>query len=329
MVMACKALKRRDHPITMDSVKSVAGLLDLWKPCREPVQTTEIPKDNGEMRPIVTFGPERLARDLMLHRMLQARFTPHPDQFNLKGRGRDRAINHIINSAQGAEGRHVVVADFRDAYGSIGREILDELPVPSRWLHNALIANVPCVNRQSLGAETNRGVPQGAAASSLILAAALKPLLDQLPSVSRNCLYGDDYCGVCPSEDAAAETRDAFEVALGNLHGLFVPKHLGIYSLTEGFNFLGYVIWKDATGSVRVEISDNSVEKFLSELLRRAEANLPLENLTKYKDSWLDSYPNAQDGDGYREIIHSYAQEALIIVECSRLSQLAQPPEYE
>jgi hypothetical protein len=141
----------------------------------------------------------------------------------------------------------------------------------------------------------------------------LQPLLEQLPSAARSVLYMDDYCGLCTSETAAAETLQAFEQALSTLPGQFAPKHLSLRDAREGFVFLGYEIRLTETGDIHFRISDEAFDKMLGNCWLRAWRGDTQEEIRTYIDRWSQGYGLAQLDDGDRMMMHS-AEDAWSMV---------------
>ena len=301
--------KKADEVVDAD-VQALAQSLQPFAPCTEPVKIIRVPKGLGEgYRKIQAPGPQRYALNRMARRCLEARFVPHPGQYAVRGKGRDRACADLARAIHQDERRYATVLDIKDAYGSAGT--ITGLPLPKAAYH--LVSLCP-YDEGELGVSSD-GLPQGAAASDLALAMILQPMLDMMPPEVVSFLYVDDLVCLSGSADAAAATSEALMQALSVLPGGFTPKFLREVPLSEGFTYLGYFMWRDHSGEVQIRVSEKAIDSLGNKCRRKAAKGYSQEQIHDALISWRESYSLAKFEEDQIYYIDRLPSEAKLIVE--------------
>ncbi len=312
MTAAYRASRRAKKAceVAPEEVEALAASLDPFTSCNEPLRTKQIPKWlSGDFRTIKVPGPRRYALNWLARRLLLARFVPHPGQYAVRGRGRDRACTDLARTITQQERRWLVLMDLRDAFGSATD--LSPLPLPQNVLHLVSLLNY-CDRDFELNAD---GLPQGAPASDIALASLVQPMLDMLPHEAVPFLYVDDFAGACGSADAAAATCEALMQALSTLPGGFSSKYLFVVDATDGFDFLGYHFRLDAQGELHIRVADHAFECLFGKCYFRAAEGKSVEEIERFLVAWRKAYALATLDDSELEEISNMASEAVLTVK--------------
>ena len=312
MTAAYRASRRTKKAceVTPEEVEALAASLNPYAPCSEPLWTKQVPKWlSGVYRTVNVPGPKRYALNWLARRLLLARFVPHPGQYAVRGRGRDRACTDLAMTITRQGRRWLVLMDLRDAFGSATD--LCPLPLPRNVLH--LVSLINCYDRDfELNAD---GLPQGAPASDIALAILVQPMLDMLPHDAEPFLYVDDFAGACSSADAAAATSKTLKQALTTLPGGFSSKYLLVVDAADGFNFLGYHFRLDSQGELHIRVAEHAFECLFGKCYLRAAQGKSVEEIERFLVAWRNAYPLATLDDWELEEIRTMASEAVLTVK--------------
>lgn len=200
---------------------------------------------------------QTLAKDLM-HAQHEPASHIHdwPDRGGCPG-----AVAHARDAIQ-HHGRYVVVADIRDCYPSFNPDYLyqiDLLPpepsraaLDSRELRYSLRGDVP-YGYDRTEQTRPRGLLQGGAASSSILAYALNDLPEHLPNDVVPICQSDNFIIVCRSRvecEAAAEALSRYYAATRRARFLHAWKWCGFETHWMAAILLPFTGRRDSTSSV-------------------------------------------------------------------------------
>lgn len=274
-------------------VELISQTLNPFVPCNEPINRLKIAKPEGGFRTVNDFGPFRRALDMIQTRLLQARFTPHPNLYSIRGRGQSQACARIFTDLQQIGGHFFAVTmDVENAFGSVdGSKVIQSVPVPRAPLRYALSLPSTSLSSINLGSGDTAGLPQGSTASNSIMAFVLQPLLTDLPNTALSYLYVDDFLGFADSESAAVELTYALAAALKKIPGHLKPGFLSISPINEGFDYLGYNFRRRSDDTVKMSISQKSWSRMIAKCGHKAQRGSPLDGLIQYGDDWLKSFP--------------------------------------
>jgi hypothetical protein len=143
----------------------------------------------------------------------------------------------------------------------------------------------------------------------------LQPMLEQLPSFATVIQYVDDHCMLCSTAAEAAETKHAFEEALGALPGTFSPKHLFVCDVSqEGFDFLGYRFELEK-GHLQVSIPHALFECFLERCEGMAAGGAAVEEIGEYVEAWWRSNEVAHGDEYYWHVLPEVPVDAVRMVK--------------
>ncbi len=312
MTAAYRATRRAKKAceVAPEEVETLATSLDPYASCSEPLRTKQVPKWlSGGFRTVNVPGPRRYALNWLARRLLLARFVPHPGQYAVRGRGRDRACTDLARAIAQQGRRWLTLMDLRDAFGSATD--LSPLPLPQNALHL-----VSLVQQHDRDFELNAdGLPQGAPASDIALAILVQPMLDMLPHDAVPFLYVDDFAGACSTADAAEATSEALMQALSTLPGGFSSKYLYVVDATDGFDFLGYHFRLDAQGELHIRVAAHAFECLFGKCYLRAAEGKSVEEIERFLVAWRKAYSLATLDDSELEEISNMASEAVLTVE--------------
>ena len=217
-----------------DHIREMAGKLDMFNDCGEPVRAWAEPKlpplndqaptstDANDYRPIFAFGWLRSAGQQLIVWVLEATFEV--DEFNhlTKGRGPDAAAEKInqlcVNGLP-----FVVIADIKNCFRSVQQEGLEKvLELPKAIVSNFLLIRstvklLPKPLTTSIGVfggTALSGLPQGSCASGKITGILLGPTLKSITSTDRIVLHGDDILIAASNQSEAKAFESALKKAL-------------------------------------------------------------------------------------------------------------------
>lgn len=218
LVRSTKKTERR----TVEWFEQAASDLRVWEDCGEPVNARAEPKSSGDgFRVICKFGPKRTALQTLCADMLEALFGVDPTNYLAKGRGPDRAADHLTRLIEESGYRFFVLADIKDFFPSVQLEALASIfDLPKVMIERCahIGTNVPLrphpipsntIDHRALDRAARRGLPQGSRASGVIAGLLLGRALRQIASADRVMSYGDDIAIAARSESEANALRKA------------------------------------------------------------------------------------------------------------------------
>lgn len=305
-----------DDPILVpDKVREIAGELDMFHDCGEPVTAWAEPKlpllNDGiptstnpeDYRPIFAFGWKRSAGQLLTKLILEAFFGIDDFNYLTKGRGPDAAakkVNQLCSNGL----PFVMIADIANCFGSVQQEGLEKLlGLPKAVVkHYVLIQpSVTLLHKPHtipigvFGGVALSGLPQGSCASGTIAGILLGPTLKGITSTDRIVLYGDDILIAASSLSEATAFETALKKALeSHTFGRFRLKHSGIYHTNDGFDFLKYrhriSSWD---GKITLSPSKRCYSRMERKVMAKAAepGKLMRSKMKLYLSRWMKSFP--------------------------------------
>lgn len=219
-----------------------------------------------------------IARDLIV-----AQHKPRPHIGDWEGRGRDWQIDQIqavlTSSRQG-----VVCADITRAFASVNMDAVYDLPyLPEPLTRRAIdYRSHRFVRRErseyarevAIAVRTNdgdlerspSGLMEGSPASNAIFSVLMDDLPDHLGEGISVFLYCDNIILIAPTVSRALQAREALARYLtGHRAGPFaIRSHVGLAG--EGFDHLGYRLWKRRTTDAEVSLSRSGWLKLVDRL---------------------------------------------------------------
>jgi hypothetical protein len=199
--------------------------------------------------------------------------------------------------------------DIKDCYPSMnGEEVLEYLPGPRAVLRQVILPPfeqhlLHSSKHAALLSKVRRGLPQGAASTALVAAAALVPVLNELPDDAVPILYVDDFAIFATSEAAAVHTMNTLQEALwASPVGHLELKMCNIHDVEDGFGFLGYRIFRDEGGGATAQPRQAALERLYEQLeaINPDTSSDPIRDKLYKALSWRCAYA-AWEGGGYAE----------------------------
>jgi group II intron reverse transcriptase/maturase len=221
-----------------------------------PGRRVYLPKPDGRKRglaiPAVRDRVVQQALRLRLEPYFEARFAETSYGFR-PGRSAHQAIGDVLASLhRGSE--WIVEVDIEDFFGSVSHERLRtavaEVVADGRILRLVQAFLQAGVMEEGRKRTLIAGTPQGGVISPLLSNAFLNTFDHQMLAAGHRAIrYADDMVVVCrtreEAEAALQQVRQILESQLGlRLH----PQKTRIVHITEGFEFLGFRLWRDAQG---------------------------------------------------------------------------------
>lgn len=281
-----------------------AASLDCRRPSGEPVFAWAEPKSNGGWRPVVNFGPRARACQRLVLDILRAWLGEGPFDFARKGRGRDKAINHVLERIKNGGARWFITADIRNFYRHINPEELDKLvPLPKSVIRNVLAIpeSTKVILKKDhppgLGLAVREGIPQGSLASAFIAAKVVEGVLQQLPArvsvgYADNALIGSK---------TQHEAKTTYEALAQLLHehpvGPLLLKEADVFQLGQPNDFLRYRLHRlppSKGGYAYAHPSPQGFAMMFSRLRQRLQAEPDDEMLLAVGGSYLRSWLGSQ-----------------------------------
>ena len=204
----------------------------------------------------------------------------------------------------------VIRGDITNCFPSMnGEAVLAMLPGPRAVLGQVLLPPpMECISYPYGYAlhtlKARQGLPPGAASTPLVAAAALAPVLDELPDGAVAILYVDDFAIFVSSKAAAVNTMNALREALWAAPvGDLQLKFCNIHHVAEGFGFLGYHIFRNAGGGVTARPRQAALEKLYDQLeaVNPGTSAYPLRDKLNKAISWRCAYAAWEGGDDLTE----------------------------
>jgi len=290
---ALKKVPEHERP-PKSAVPEIAGKIDPWKGTDEEVSLWWRPKlATGEFRPIMSFGIENRALQMLVLRALNACARTHPNQFAGRG-GTPAAIARVVQHLEAGYG-HAIECDISNCYMSFDEEkVPDYLPLPKAVTRNVVIAKylniksgkkkdnlfggnflLPNVSdpfgdevceQQMDGSQVDfeaarRGIPQRAATSPLVAEVLLAPVIDALPNSGTVVNYCDNFLLLAKdANDVVAMANTLGKLLAQSPVGPLKPSFT-FYQPEEWITFLGCAIRRQGS-KLEVTPSQDNVEKF-------------------------------------------------------------------
>ncbi|WP_428667628.1 reverse transcriptase domain-containing protein [Reyranella sp.] len=247
-------------PVTLLAVEERAAALNPFRPIKEAVMARLRQKHDGNWRITLDFNWKRRALINVAACVLDTILPRFDFDYLESGKGRDNAITYLKLMIDSEDYQYVVTADIKNCFGSaIKKMVANLLPIPAPVTrHVLLIENgvevevrphrtAPALSLNA-GAvpvtdEAARlGLPQGSAASSLIMRrAVLGPVLAQLPFAADLVLYQDDVAVAVKTKGEANAVLEALKTTLSSTPaGPLAIGQSDIRHIEAGFVFLGY-----------------------------------------------------------------------------------------
>ena len=254
---------RRKMPARIRPPESVvfgcAKSLNAWVGSDDPIELHLKQKagDPDHFRPILSFGLEHRALQLLVRRVLEAQADLHPNQYAT--RGIHAAIRRLIELMK--DGHHwAIETDITQCYQSFdGEKIAEQLPIPKevtrRSLLGAHLSLTLCsdifgpadpgeddeLTFPELFSDARRGLPQGSGSSPLVAEMLLAPLFESLPKGSAVVGYADNFLAVGQNESDVRSTTETLRSALkAHPAGHLVPKPPRVFEPGGAIQFLGH-----------------------------------------------------------------------------------------
>jgi RNA-directed DNA polymerase len=308
MLAVARAAKEKKYPLYPAKLDLMADALSCWEQPAAPATLYFKKKPDGSLRSIFSYRVMQAAQQYLVWWVLAPRVRLHLGQYAVAGRDRTAAVVKAMELME-AGYDWVIRGDIKNCYPSMnGEKVLDNLPGPRAVLRQVVL---PPLEQHLLYSKKHaalirlvrRGLPQGAASTALVAAAALVPVLNELPDDVVPILYVDDFAIFAKSKAAAAHAMNTLREALRAAPvGHLELKICNIHHVTDGFRFLGYEIFRDEGGGATARPLLTAVES-LYEQLEAIDAG---PSLDPHGDkmgkliSWRCSYA-AWDGDELTE----------------------------
>jgi group II intron reverse transcriptase/maturase len=239
-----------------EELQSLHGALkdDAYVPL--PGRRVYLPKPDGRKRglaiPAVRDRVVQQALRLRLEPYFEARFAETSYGFR-PGRSAHQAVGDVLASLHhGSE--WIVEVDIEDFFGSVSHERLlaavAEVVADGRILRLVRAFLAAGVMEEGRKRTLVAGTPQGGVVSPLLSNAFLNTFDHQMLAAGHRAIrYADDAVVVCLTrEDAKAALQQVRQILEGQL-GLRLHSHkTRIVHITEGFEFLGFRLWRDEQG---------------------------------------------------------------------------------
>lgn len=233
------------QPFNRKAFEALVNSFSLNAPLPGHARIVLVPKNNGKPRPTLKFSWEVKAAQLLVSDVLAAKRLVNPFEFNCAGKGRNRAASQMKDYIE--EGYcHVVIADIKDCYSSIGPKHLEWLKLPPKVLRYSVFPNMDMPiesseNTSEFLKAARHGLPTGAMLSGKIASGLIGRVLQTLSGDIRVRSYTDDVA-ICARTPAAADNiACAIKSGFKQLKaGPLAFKHLEVCDIIEGFSFLNY-----------------------------------------------------------------------------------------
>jgi RNA-directed DNA polymerase len=292
--------------LTWEEVVGIAKTLNPKKDCGEAVFVWAEPKASGfGWRPVCAFGPKRTALQTLCADILLARFGFNPSDYLRKGKGAECASDKIVDLVI-AGYEYFVLTDIKNFFRSVQKKGLHKvLGLPKAVVENSLLIGSDaslslgdCLHIcaiETLDGAAREGLPTGSRASQIVASILLGPALEQLASVDRIVVHGDDVAiGASSNSEATALLKALTEAVELHPFGPFRLKRYDIKHINDGFYFCQYRHKRDwLTGKVKRRPSDNGYKKYSRNIARIAAEKSPKEAwkaVAIYRWHWINSY---------------------------------------
>lgn len=264
MIEQAKKLNQAER-LCLSAYKTLADQLYLFQPINEVVMKWDKPKKTKlGTRPIMEFGPLHRAAQYMVKRVISVVFKPKPYQFDVAGRGRDKAIERILkNETEGFH--HVARLDVANFFGSFKWEgLYGLLPLPKDVIKNVVMPIALNIQPKAGGKNTKdttantselicagyiddthisgcqTGLPQGSACSPIIAAFVTGMIKLALPSNVRIIIFVDDIFIMAKTDAHLEAAKHALFSALGKSPAGTFELTTSQENFKSGIDFIGY-----------------------------------------------------------------------------------------
>lgn len=275
--------------VAVTGLSTIASKLNAFEGTDEAVALNFKPKKSNPcvFRHTMNFGICNRALHELVKPVLSVIANLHADQFATKGlhKAIERAAEAVADGyVWGFE------IDIADCYPSFDAGKLAELiPLPKKVVENVLTSthlnltpgNITTWFPADEGDEdlktlfasdfagAQRGIPQGSAASPLLVEVLLAPVFAQLPKGGVAIGYSDNTLLLGKNEEEAVSMAKTLRSALvAHPAGHFEPT-LKEFKGGTPIEFLGHRIARTKGGSVRIEVSPDNRHKFRKNLKTR------------------------------------------------------------
>jgi hypothetical protein len=317
------------HRASEAEVMRIARDLDVWRPCNEPARSTLQPKASGGYRDITSFGLVNRARLRLIERVLKPFLRLHPNQYAVKGGGKEAAIAAVYDALKDRTSPRSLKWAFRldvsGFYGSINLRAVEHwLPVHRKIVENnltldafnlrkakrtsgSLYQSLPGVGSLSRG---RVGIPQGSPCSNLVAEIVLAPLIDHMHRLGAWIIaYADDILILAHTKrEAEAHCKALIEALARHPAGPFDPKYAQVRRVDHGFEFLGQ-IFRTRYERVKVRPVEHKIQRFVGKIMTYTDVarcvpdKVDLKWLRMRVRAWIAQYPLWEEGRGIAELL--------------------------
>ena len=319
LAIANRSLHADDrHP--PEALLRLAGGLDLFAPCDEPVVGAYQEKPRGRVRERHGFGLRQRARQILAYRGLAELFQPPPWQFGVKGKGRDDAAVEVRRQLGEGCG-WFVRANIKDPWDCfVSSKVMAHVPLPRAVIENVILYNalniVPdetaaCIRvggrsfhpgyeyysyHDLIGPSRLIGIPRGSFASPLVSSFLLSNILSDLPVCSR-FLCGHSILLLVPTEIEALQAKQTLTTrAECHRAGPLCLQDVVVGQTSDGFDYLGYS-FKLECDNVIVEPPQSKFDLVQAVITAQLIALRELDTLPDYIAKWKEQYPLWLEGN--------------------------------
>lgn len=256
-------------------IERQAAKLDLCRASTDIIRYVEVPRLGRSPRRICQFSLRDRVALKMAKDMIEAQFRPKPHLYSWKGRGNALLITDLVASLDNAHS-WVLLADVRDCFDSINFDAVYDLGIlPETFVRANMDARTRRFQRKAcqhlVGNERRktdvicplcaydrepvvwRGLMQGSAASSALLAMLFDDLPSHLPNGLQAFVSADNIAIVASTREACREAQSALDCYMSNHRAgplSLTTEYLG--PARPGFEHLGYAIrWTGGRWSIR------------------------------------------------------------------------------
>lgn len=276
----------------ISAYRTLAKALSLFSPILEAVEFWDKPKGgNKGSRRLFDFGPMNRAAQLMVKRVLSAKWNRKPFQFGVQRFGQAAAIS-FVRSMIGDGYVHVSKLDCKNFFGSFSREgVAKILPLPLAVVANVAMpdnlhlkpkkggkkgpADLLCLTGCASTPLTHptpgqSALPQGALCSNIIADYVISQLDISMPTGVALVMFVDDILIMAKKASDLEPAKNALllafaESAAGNFDFEVSEETLQDANLS----FLGYLLWIIPGGKLSISPSFQNRLKFTDQIRKR------------------------------------------------------------
>ncbi|MDB2438663.1 reverse transcriptase domain-containing protein [Hellea sp.] len=260
--------------ITLEGIYARANKHKLKAKCVETITTYEKLKSDGGKRIIHDFGPVRRVRSIIASDIFFISAPMNKWEYCKTGKNA-KCIFQGVEEALEQEYLFWAVLDIKDAFPSVRRGHIFDMVDMSKLVVQELIPYI------GYGTSANKeavqpALPQGMAASSLVLSALVGQALCKLPKQIARCCFVDDLLVGAKSQTELDASTEALKGYFANLSAgpltLTVVETCDFSSNSEAaIRFIGYKARLDKfTKEFRISPNARSFGRMKKEVVRRA-----------------------------------------------------------